>query len=42
MEVNEENNQINIGKNNIFNKLCEIQYLIKRESSLRILCKLYS
>ena len=37
MEKNEENKNIEI--TNRFNKLCEIQSLLKKESSLRILCK---
>ena len=35
----EENNRNNMDKNNIINKLSEIQSLLKKESSLRILCK---
>ena len=37
MEKNEENKNIEII--NTFKKLCEIQSLLKKESSLRILCK---
>ena len=36
-EVNKENNQED---NNIFEKLCDLQKLIKKESSLIKLCKI--
>ena len=39
MEKIEENNRNNMDKNNTLNKLSEIQSLLKKESSLRILCK---
>ena len=39
MEINQEKNNNNENLNDLFNKFCEIQSLLKKESSLRVLCK---
>jgi hypothetical protein len=45
MEINEEKNDIINDKNNnnetSFNRLCKLQQLLKTESALNELCKLY-
>ena len=39
MEINQEKSQNNDNPNDLINKFCEIQSLLKKESSLRVLCK---